>query len=114
MDNIPNDEELVRVLAEEGMDGAAWWSVVNARASTRDPEYPGQYRTWNPLTDADDMLMLIKAMKKKEWWVDIENHTKWHVEFLLCNKVGVMFQADNDDFKRAVSNAAFLTLKKGL
>ena len=72
------DEELVKLLAVEGMGWTPledipeqWWVDANRDC------YP---MSWNPLTDASDMLMLIEAMQKKgfairiEWLAYPENH----------------------------------------
>ena len=62
--------ELVRFLAGEGMgyrshggichteDGSEFWFV---QISDSGPV------PWNPLTDANDLLMLVEAMQKKDW-----------------------------------------------
>jgi len=71
MDNIPNDEELVRVLAMEGMGltvdkidtaGRMWALRANGW-------WPVDFR---PLTDANDTEMLAVAMMKKGCKVRIE------------------------------------------
>jgi len=73
MDNIPNDEELVRVLAMEGMGyrlgmsggGVPHWLLPDCDGAIPCDEF-------NPLTDANDTEMLAVAMMKKGCKVRIE------------------------------------------
>lgn len=61
------DEEMGRLLAEKGMGysngsiqyaGNDWWYIYRDEATGGD-------ECWNPLTDANDMLMLIEAIFKR-------------------------------------------------
>ena len=111
MDNIPNDEELVRVLAMEGMGltvdkidtaGRRWALRANGW-------WPVDFR---PLTDANDTEMLIEAMKVKMFDWDLSGgfaDTPWVVT--ITPVTGEPMQECTDDLKRAVCNAAYKALK---
>ena len=69
-----SDEELVRLLAEQGMGYEVVPSPTGHASLYRSRGGDEEYFLWNPLTDPNDRDMLIEAMNKKGWLVELFAH----------------------------------------
>ena len=114
----PSPEELVRFLAVEGMgyrngsvqyDGDDWWYIYRDEATGRDA-------CWNPLTDADDMLMLVDKMREKGWYLSVfyeHSPDAIEAEFTLVGKGAINLASESnqaDGINEAVCRAAYKAL----
>ena len=71
----------------------------------------GMDLAWNPLTDANAMLEVIKAMREKSFYVDIITLYPPQYRAKVYGAHGpLVYQADADDPKPAVLNACLLAI----
>ena len=106
-------EELVRFLAVEGMGLKPWGEPEDFCFW---PAGKGTPFRWDPLTDANDLLMLVEAMKNKEWQLNL--HTGLPLEPNLASFINHRITSLPDetttldkDLKNAVCRAAYKALK---
>ena len=73
---------------------------------------PKSYRTWNPLTDGNDMLMVIEAMRKKGFEMVILVFADFYLVD-VCLAAGKIIGSGNcDTAQRAVCIAACKALEE--